>query len=650
MRRALAGLVAAPLLLLAAACFAAPPEEPPPPLPSPLDVVPVARPGGPPGPEKTIPIVPFWRAESEFQAGRFEESLSHDLELAYNYADDERKGFVWMRVGEMLLAQGNHEAALSAARKAVSLSRARFFVLAAMDLEFRVFEATRMWPEARQIALSLLDQGYIGARPSRLQAAVARADAAEGKAVSALAAYRRAIAAAASPEEGAKLEAERDALIDGMDGIPALQEAAEGEEDPAVKARLFLGLGRLAARKGFSGMAAYAFERAARAGGPKGLEAAELLYRLEKIIATRQKIVGLVPLSGKLADIGFSVLAGAEVALRRGNPGNGDRKSPVILWVDTGGQPERARKGFSDYAADRTVMGFLGPVTGDEGRSVGAAFGPKSPPVLYLGQKSVLEKPFLYPFGLMPKQEARAVLSHLVRSGRNDLLLLYPENGYGRGFAEAVASVARETGARIARSISYSPDTRDFTNVIRKAVGNATFERRSRAKEKGKGMKLRPGGIVIADRWDRVFLIASQLRFYDIYLPLAGFSGWNDQELIRKGGDAVAGALFSVDYADAVPGSEGERFRSEYREAMRRTPSRFEAMGYDGALFLREALDVPAGREFRTAGEAEREKIPRLKNFRGVTGSFRFGPSGDVRRKVFLLRIELGNFVPVPEY
>jgi len=43
-----------------------------------------------------------------------------------------------------------------------------------------------------------------------------------------------------------------------------------------------------------------------------------------------------------------------------------------------------------------------------------------------------------------------------------------------------------------------------------------------------------------------------------------------------------------------------------------------------------------------------RERIPRLKNYPGVTGTFQFTPAGDLRRKVPLLRVELGNFVPVP--
>jgi ABC-type branched-subunit amino acid transport system substrate-binding protein len=288
-------------------------------------------------------------------------------------------------------------------------------------------------------------------------------------------------------------------------------------------------------------------------------------------------------------------------------------------------------------------------LTGEEGRSVGVAFGPKSPPVLYLGQKGIPEKPFLFGFGLSPQAEARAVLAHLQRSGQTDLLLFYPENGYGKGFAEAVAAVAQETGIRVGKTISYAPGVKDFTDVIRKAVGQAAFARDGKTKEKGKGMKLRQQAILIADRWDRVFLIASQLRYYNVYLPLAGFSGWNDEELIRKAGDAVAGAVFSADYADAIPGTQGEKFRREYQESVRSAPSRFEAMGYDGAMLLSEAYALNEGNNGRSAGEASRERITRLKTFRGVTGVFQFGPSGEMRRKVFLLRVELGNFVPVPE-
>jgi ABC-type branched-subunit amino acid transport system substrate-binding protein len=619
-----------------------------PPLSPASETVPVARPV-PRSPYRGLPIALFWKAESDFQAGRAEEALSRFLDLAYSNVEDERKGFVWMRVGELLLAKGELEPALSAADKAILLSDARFLALSAMDLKFRVYERMQWKSEARQVAAYLLEQQYIHADPPKLLAFMARADMETGRVGRAMGLFRRAAAAAHTPEEGARIRADRDALIDGIIDISALRESAEAEEEPPVKARLFMALGRLASRKGFSGMAAFALERAARGGGPVGLEAAEQLFRLEKILASRPKIVGLAPLSGKLADIGFAVLSGAEVALLETRRKGNDRHPAVVRWVDTGGQPDRARREFQAAAQDRSVIGFLGPLTGEEGRAVGAVYGQKSPPVLYLGQKAIPEKPFLYGFGLSPLAEARAVLSWLHRNGKSDLLLFYPENGYGRGFAEAVATAAQGTGIRVGKSVSYPPDAKDFTEVIRKAVGQSAFASGSKTREKGKGLRLRQEGILIADRWDRVFLLASQLRYYNVYAPLAGFSGWNDPELIRKAGDAVAGAVFSADYADAIPGTRGERFRREYQDAVRSAPSRFEAMGYDGAMLFAEALGLNSVQEDRSAGQAARERIPRLRTFQGVTGAFQFGPSGEMRRKVFLLRVELGNFVPVPE-
>ncbi len=633
-------------LLLLSASFAAAADLPLP-LTAGTEAVPVPRPGVW-DPARTVPIATFHQAETDFLAGRKEEALRGFLGIAYSGPDDERKGYVWMRIGDLLLERGEFDKALEAADKAVLLSRARYFVLSAMDLKLRIYQKMDWENEARQVAGYLIDQKYVHANVPALFALMARADARAGRIASSLALYRRAVAASTDPEEAISYSTQREFVIERAADLSALLEAARAEEDPEVRAHLFLALGRAAARKGFHGMAKFSFERAAGTPGRWAREAAENLYRVEKIVSGRPKIVGLVPLSGKLSDIGFSVLAGAEVALAPGRWPNGrDGGAPVIRWADTAGDPDRARAEFSAGSSDRTVIGFLGPATGEEGRAVSAAFGPKSPPVLYMGQKPIAGKPFLYGFGLSPVEEARAVLAQLAREKVVDLLLLHPENGYGRGFAEAVGKVSAESGVRIARTVSYSPEIRDFTDVIRNAVGTAKFRRQSRTKEKGKGMKLPLDGIVIADRWDRVFLLASQLNYYNVYLPLAGFSGWYSEELLRKAGSAVAGALISVDYSDAIPGSQGDRFRKEFQEAMRSAPTRFEAMGYDGAQLLAEAWYVEGGAG-KSSGEAMRERIPRLKNYAGVTGAFSFDPAGDMRRKVSLLRVELGNFVPVP--
>ena len=596
-----------------------------------------------------VPLLSLWRAETAFQSGDPSRALPLFLDLAYNFSDDERKGFVWMRVAELLLARQEYEQSLDAADKAVLLTRCRFLSLYSMDIKFRVYRKIGPGPEARQIAAYLLHEEYIHAEPSDLLSEMARVDGQAGKISLALSEYRQAIAAVPedAPVTALRLRRERDTLIDGLTSISPLREAAEAEEDPELRNILYLHLAEVAVRKGFNGMGAFALERASRGGGESGELAALERSWLERILFYRPKIVGLLPLSGRYAEIGFAVLSGAEVALRQQRDQGAEGLSPVLIWTDTGGIPERARAAFQEASRDPSVVGFIGPLTGEEGQSVSAAFAPESPPVLYLGQKRIPELPFLYRFGLSPRQEALSVLSHLARSGKDDLILFFPENGYGRGFADAVDATAPEAGVRVSRRVSYSPDSTDFKDTIRQAVGSAAFSSPS-SSMKGDAVKLRQEAIVIADRWERAFLLASQLRFYNVYLPLAGFSGWNDDQLVRKAGDAVDGSVFSVDYSGSFPGFLGENFRKEYRDALEGTPSRFEATGYDAALLLAESYRL-GEKDSRTAGELARERIPLLGTFRGVTGMFQFGPEGGMRRKVSLLRVELGTFVPVPD-
>ncbi len=643
------------VVLLLAVLLAAPARgEAPPPLLGPFpETEPVERLDGTTGAQggadrSPVPLLSLWRAETAFRSGDPSRALPLFLDLAYNYSDDERKGFVWMRVAELLLARQEHKQSLDAADKAILLTRCRFLALSSMEIKFRVYRKLGSGPEARQIAAYLLHEGYVRAEPSDLLSEMARVDGQAGKIPLALSEYRQAIAAVPedAPVTALRLRRERDTLIDGLTSISSLREAAEAEEDAEIRNILYLHLAQVAVRKGFPGMGAFALERASRGGGESGELAARERAWMERILFYRPKIVGLLPLSGRYADIGFAVLSGAEVALRQMRGQGAEGSPPVLIWTDTAGVPERARAAFQEASLDPSVVGFIGPLTGEEGQSVSAAFAPESPPVLYLGQKSIPQLPFLYRFGLSPREEALSVLSHLARSGKDDLILFFPENGYGRGFADAVDATAVEAGVRVSSKVSYGQDTSDFSDAIRKAVGGAALSGPSSSKG-GEAMKLRQEAIVIADRWEKAFLLASQLRFYNVYLPLAGFSGWNDEELVRKAGDAVNGSVFSVDYSASVPGFPGENFRKEYRDALEGTPSRFEATGYDAALLLAESYRL-GEKDSRTAGELARERIPLLGTFRGVTGMFQFGPEGGMRRKVSLLRVELGTFVPVP--
>lgn len=633
-------------------------EEAPPALSHPPDVVPVVRPSRipppPPAPGEgppTVPALGLWEAERLHQAGRADEALERFLDLVVAARDDERKGFAWMRIAQIRSGRGDDRLALEAVEKSLALTRARSLVLAVMDLKLRIHQKDRQFGAARDVAEYLLRDGYAEIPPADLHAAMARADAALGRTLPALSEYGKAIGAAADPALQGTMRLERDLYVDTLRGLPALREAAETEEDPELKAHLYHNLGVNAFRSGFPGLAVFSLRKAAGAGGGWGREAAARLAEVEASVAGRPRIVGLLPLSGRFAGIGFDVLAGAEIALARYRaPGSGDG-IPVLLWEDTGGEAERARALFPAAAGNGPVLAVLGPLTGEEGRAVASAAGPKSPPVLYLGQKEVPAKPFVYPFGLSPAQEARALLRHLARSGTDNVLLFHPDSGYGRGYAEAAAAAASEAGVRIVKTVPYPPDTSDFTAPIRKAVGEKAFQQFARLKEKGTAMELKAQAVVIADQWERVFLLASQLRHYNVYLPLAGFSGWFDDRLLAKAGDAVEGAVFTADYGPALRGAVADDFRTAWRKEFEEEPSRFAAIGYDAATLVVLALGSarsPAEDASADAPPPLRQRIPALGAYGGVTGAFEFGPQGDVRRGVHLIGIELGRFVPLP--
>ena len=207
-----AGLLAA---LLPALPFSVGATEAPRPLQSVGDAIPVPRPGGEGESARTAPIVPFLQAEGEYAAGRGNEALSRFLDLAYSAPDDERKGFIWWRVGELLLVRGDLDKALEAADKAVLLSRAPYLSLSAVDLKLRIYQRMKWNNEARQMAAYLLDRKFVGADPPALLALMARADAGAGKLRSALALYRHAVSATADPQVSVRLSAERGSVIDG---------------------------------------------------------------------------------------------------------------------------------------------------------------------------------------------------------------------------------------------------------------------------------------------------------------------------------------------------------------------------------------------------------------------------------------------------
>jgi len=149
-------------------------------------------------------------------------------------------------------------------------------------------------------------------------------------------------------------------------------------------------------------------------------------------------------------------------------------------------------------------------------------------------------------FGLSPAQEARA-FSRTWRGRGFPTFSCSTGERLRDGFATAAAAAAREAGIRIARPCRI-PETQDFTETIKRGVGNATFQRQSRSKEKGQAMKL-PLGVSSSPTGGTGLPPCVAVALLQRLSPVGRVLRVERPELLRKAVGSVSGAVFPVDYS-----------------------------------------------------------------------------------------------------
>jgi len=128
--------------------------------------------------------------------------------------------------------------------------------------------------------------------------------------------------------------------------------------------------------------------------------------------------------------------------------------------------------------------------------------------------------------------------------------------------------------------------------------------------------------------------LASQLRFYGLKSQFLGGHTWENESVLRDGGDTVEGAVFVTGFWVDSPKDNVKAFVNVFAARYGRRPNLLSAQAYDAALLLAQALRGAEGRE-----EA-RAKLSGIQGFDGVSGETSFNGTGNAEKKVPVLRIE----------
>lgn len=135
--------------------------------------------------------------------------------------------------------------------------------------------------------------------------------------------------------------------------------------------------------------------------------------------------------------------------------------------------------------------------------------------------------------------------------------------------------------------------------------------------------------------------IARQARAAGLTVPLLGSDAWVGPDLLRLGGADLDGSYICRHFSPDSANPRAKEFVAAYTAKYGQPPDDVAALTYDACGLIATALSQ-AGANDR---EALREALAKIRDYQGVTGTFRFEPgSGDPLKSASILQIKEGGF------
>lgn len=356
------------------------------------------------------------------------------------------------------------------------------------------------------------------------------------------------------------------------------------------------------------------------------------------------------------------------------------RRSEIRLVVrDSEGDPAKAAAAVRELARDPALVAIVGPIFSQESLAAAAAAEEVGVPLVALSTREDLpeERAHAFRTRTTPKDEVSVLVDHafaVLEAQR--FAVLYPQTRYGRGMRKLYWEAVTTRGGKMVAASSYDPEAVDFAGAIRNMIGYRFLSNRERQALDERSEILRasrrlepeeqailreaayevlgPEGdplppivdfdvLFVPDGADKIALIAPGLAFHEINdVGLLGPSDWLDEELLRVARRHVAGAVISSPFHAESDLPFVVEFVEGYRKTFAAEPEAYAAEAFDATNLV--LVQLSAGREDR---EGVREGLLDMRAYPGAAGVLTMHPSGNARRRPFLLRISGRRFQPL---
>jgi ABC-type branched-subunit amino acid transport system substrate-binding protein len=407
-------------------------------------------------------------------------------------------------------------------------------------------------------------------------------------------------------------------------------------------------------------------------GHENALKAQRLIEEIRKKSVYSKYTIGcLLPLSGPYERFGRKALKGIELAMNQ-FCSQGAQTALKLIIKDTESDPDKAAAAVMELFEEH-VAAIIGPIFTAESAALVAQ--DKGVPIITITQKNNITDTGDYVFRnfFTPMMQVQTLVSYVIEKlGLGSFAILYPDDNYGTTFMNLFWDEVTVYGGKVVGVESYSVEDTDFADPIKKLVGLyyevpedlkipeelkitdilVEDDEDDVAEDEGKDDDniseeeaeaiVDFDAIFIPDAPERAGLIIPQLAFYDVKdVYLLGTNLWHCDSLIKMTQRYVQNAIVPDVFFAESSSKQVADFVAIFEQTFKEKPEFIEAIAYDSAMILFKIVSRPDIR-YRSSIKSA---LINLNNFQGVTGLTSFDKNGEIKKRLYLLRIKGNKFI-----
>ena len=360
----------------------------------------------------------------------------------------------------------------------------------------------------------------------------------------------------------------------------------------------------------------------------------------------------LLPLSGKYAVYGESTLHGIECAVGVYEPCVGPAGMRLVIRdseATTGGVI-----GAVDELAAENVVAIVGPLMSATAPEAARRAQELGIPMISVSQREGIAEVGDYVFrnSVSDVSEMATLADYAVNKLRlHRFFVIYPPSKKGSEYRGLFTEAVRTLGGTVVGAQSFSPTEGRVVDELR---GRFLAEQQMASAEEGAApepmIDLSTTGdfdaLFVADSVGVGAYISGRMSLSAAgsarHYKLLGISRWDDQKLVDRAGNGVAGAIFADSFFKGAPDESVSTFVTRFQQAYDTAPTMLEALGYDSMRILISAVQEKGA----VRRDSIREALARTVNFPGVTGKTSFDEQGNAKKEMWVLTIADGQIQP----